>query len=101
MELKSLKRLKRKNKTDLAMDSMEELYPYGFRLRLDKEDMSKLALDAKKLKIGQPMTVNAIGQCQMLFKEGVEIQLTDVAISTGKSKKFAEYQKAQKAGPGE
>lgn len=102
MNLISLKRKPRKdNKPIETVSTSDELYPYGLRIRLEKEEMTKLGLDTKKLKIGQVVNVQGVGNCLTLYEKGVEIQLTAIAVSTGRSAKFAEYEKAQKAGPGE
>lgn len=111
MKLISLKRKPKKSKdVPEAIESDRSLYPYGTRITLEKESISTLALSFKELKIGQKVAVQATGTVIELAQNDrddrddskrIEIQLTEIGVDTGESTKFAEYEKTQKAGPGE
>ena len=111
MKLISLKRkLKKSKEIPEAISSDRSLYPYGTRITLEKESISALALPFKELEIGQKVVVQAAGTVIELAQNDrddrdnskrIEIQLTEIGVDTGESAKFAEYEKAQKAGPGE
>lgn len=111
MKLINLKRKPKKTKEiPELIESDRSLYPHGTRIILEKESISALALPFKELKIGQKIVVQAIGTVIELAQNDrddrdnskrIEIQLIEIGVDVGKSAKFAEYEEAKKAGPGE
>lgn len=85
-------------------------YPWGLRIRLEKDELEKLGVGAADFKIGQTVTIQAQGKVTSISSRestGSEKAMQDVAIQIEKvdlgmnSSKFADYSKTAKGGPGE
>lgn len=85
-------------------------YPWGLKINLEKEILKKLNLKPSNFKIGQKVSIEAIGEVNLISQreEGdgynsseVSIQIIDFGIVSGKESKFKEYKEENEKGPGE
>lgn len=103
-------RLPKKSKKELTkeVEIDQPKYPYGFQLRFDSEQVKKLP-QLEKVKIGEKVTVNAIGEVIEVRKVdrqkednqfSVEIQLKQIGVQGSSPKKndtlIGEIEKAKK-----
>jgi hypothetical protein len=90
-------RLPKKSEKELkkTMEVDQPKYPYGFQLRFDSEQIAKLP-QLEKVKIGEKVTVNAIGEVVEVRKVdrqkednqfSVEIQLKQIGVQGSSPKK--------------
>lgn len=111
MKLTDLKRTKKemKGSQPIAVDSGEvEKYPYGLRLNLRKEELSKLGIKIDSVKMGQRVKVEAeteiVGISESQYpndsSENISFQIQKIALDLGKTK-MGSYSDQQSKGPGE
>lgn len=84
----TLRKLKEKNKgIDVAVSS-EDLYPYGLRIRLEKESLDKLGDSVKTFKIGGKVKIEAMANIEELsihedtrrVDQSISLQITDLDL---------------------
>jgi len=92
MKLQSMKRTKKEKKEyeeTMAVDSMEgEDYPYGLRIRLEKESLESLGLDVDDFSIGGKVDLVCEAEVVSLSESvnennshaDVSLQITDLAM---------------------
>jgi len=114
MELVDMKRSKSEMKgtdaPEAVSGSSKEKYPWGLSINLEKESLSKLGIDIKKMKLGATMTLSAQVEVSSISEnqnigspdnKSMSLQITKMAVSGGagpsKTQKFFDR---QKAGPG-
>ena len=111
----SMKRAKPKKGENQGVEVPEpvgyyEKYSYGLRITLQSEELEKLGLKASSFKIGEACTISCEGEIISIREsEGmdqkpdrsVEIQIKKLTIENKKGGKYSEYDRADKAGPGE
>jgi len=102
MKLINMKRPKPKKEKHGPMDMPEyahEAYPYGLQLRLCTDEISKLGIDVKNMKVGSKVTIVAqaditeIRQEENLIYSGkapksenhIALQITDMQVATTSS----------------
>jgi len=99
MELKSMKSKPSEVKEEIAESRMEEeKYPYGLRIHLDSNSIENLAM--KELpKVGDSImvfgkaTISGVHESESMGgkkNRSVDIQITDLALESEKSKKSPE-----------
>lgn len=108
MKMVDMKRKKKKSKgnmKDTAASLNDEMYPYGLRVSLQRDEIKKLGIDLKNLDVGQKATLMATVEVSEIaehkssnmdeYSKRVELQITEMNVSFGKMKKkstkFADY----------
>jgi len=95
IDLKIPKKTKKELKESMAVPSLGEEYPYGFRLSFGTEQMPKFP-QLEKVKVGEKVGIQGIGEIMEVRKVdrqgdknqfSVEIQLHKVGVKSGSSKK--------------
>ena len=100
MKLVSMKLPKtKKTPTPELAATAREKYPWGLQINLKTEQVKKLGLDLKKLKVGQPVKISAKATIKALRQESavdgkefkhVCLQITDLAVDTKTGNSFDE-----------
>lgn len=95
MKLVNMKLPKKKKKTDLevAAPSQSEEYPYGLRLSFQEDEIKKLGLNLKKLKVEDAFSITGeakvveISQTESknINNKRLELQITAIALSNKNS----------------
>ena len=114
MKLIDMKRSKSEMKKADAPEvagSSKEKYPWGLSINLEKESLSKLGIDIKKVKIGSAMTLQAQVEVSSISEnqnmegrdnKSMSLQITNMALSAGEGpSKSQKFFNRQKAGPGD
>lgn len=95
VDLKLAKKSKKELKKNMEVAVDQPAYPYGFQLRFDAEQIKKLP-QLEKMKMGEKVTVNAVGEVIEVRKVerqnkdndfSVEIQLKQIAVQGSAAKK--------------
>jgi len=112
MALTSLKRKPKKAEKIDAPEPMQDLYPWGLRITLEKEELDKLDLTVANFDIGDKVSIVAEAEVVSLREsanqknktKSVELQI--MAVDLGKPKaqrksKFKEFQMIRDSQPTE
>lgn len=94
MKLTDMKRSKKERKDSVksCMPYEGELYGYGLRVRLDKDDMEKLGVDASTYKVGSTVTLQATAKVTSVSQSesersdshaSVEFQIVALGVEKG------------------
>jgi hypothetical protein len=110
VDMKRPKKSKEEAKVTEGPVGVEERYPWGLRLTLEKEELAKLGLKPADLAIGSKCAIQCEGEVVGLREsaskepereqKSVEIQIVKMAIGGGKKGAFQEYSEEKKKGPG-
>lgn len=109
VDMKRTKKEAKDNSPEVAKSSMEEKYPWGLSITLEKESLEKLGIDVSKCGIGDKVMIEA--ECEVSnisMSERIKgqdqktlgLQITRMAVDTSKKKKSSSYFKRQGDGPG-
>lgn len=103
MELVSLKRPEKKADKETAEEPVREPYPWGTRIRLEKEELDKLQMTVTDFDIGNKVSIVADAEVVSLRESAnqrrknktVELQITAIGLGQPKTQKKSKYKEFQ------
>lgn len=97
MKVPKLTPAQRKKQQSVGLDSQEE-YPWGLRLRLQREQLEALGIDVAKLEVGADVRLQAVCSVVSVSQErskgqdarqGLDLQVTKLGIDPNDGKGFS------------
>jgi hypothetical protein len=102
--LKDMKRPKEKNTNhEVPMEMETAKYPYGLRITLNNQEISKLGLSVKELEVGQLINVTALARVNTLRddknerreNQSIELTLEQMDVTKPQSKTSKHFSKLE------